>query len=283
VQLAGIGLTLALAAGHTVAVDNTETPGLPPIRFLLTFDDGPSLGEPYNPTTEILQRLAHNSVQSPIKAAFFVQTRNSSGGGTERGRELLRRTQSEGHVLAIHSGSPRGHVSHRNLPPAELDRSLNDAGEDLRAISGHAPTLVRPPYWSYDARTRAAYRAHGLEMLLTDLTARDGKTFGWIISLRRRSHLRWELGEVRRNIEQARLPTIDGVVPVVVTFHDTNPYTARHMQEYFEILTEEAKKVGLALATLPFYDDAATIERVARLRAESGVYAVGMDMFGFPR
>ena len=276
-------LALSACQSNVVQQKSVTLAGLPPIRFLLTFDDGPSLREPYNPTTEILNQLAHNSVQSPVKAVFFVQTRNSNGGGSERGRAILRRTQSGGHVLAVHSGSPRGHKNHRNLPPAELDQSLNDASEDLRAISGQAPTLVRPPNWSYDARTQAAYRAHGLAMLLTDLTARDGKIYGWTISVRRRSHLRWELEEVRRSIEQARLPMVDGVVPVVVTFHDTNSYTASHMQEYLEILVEESKRAGLALPELPFYDDAATIDRVAQLRAETGVYAVGMDMFGFPR
>jgi peptidoglycan/xylan/chitin deacetylase (PgdA/CDA1 family) len=277
-------LVLALSACQSNEVrQSVVRTDLPSIRFLLTFDDGPSLRQPYNPTTEILNRLAHNSVQSPVRAVFFVQTRNPGGGGTERGRELLRRTQNEGHVLAVHSGSPRGHVNHRGLSAAELDQSLTDAIADLRALSGRAPTLVRPPYWSYDDRTRAAYRTHGLAMLLTDLTARDGKTWGWTISLRRRSHMRWELEQLRRSIEQAKLPIVDGVVPLVVTFHDTNAYTAHHMQEYLEILVEESKRVGLALAEHPFYDDAAMIERVARVRAETGVYPVGMDLFGFPR
>ena len=29
-------------------------------------------------------------------------------------------------------------------------------------------------------------------------------------------------------------PGVDGVIPVVVTFHDINRYTARHMQEYLQ-------------------------------------------------
>ena len=53
----------------------------------------------------------------------------------------------------------------------------------------------------------------------------------------------------------------------MVTFHDTNTYTAHHMQEYLRILTEEAANVGLVLAPKPFYDDAASIERAARVRA----------------
>jgi hypothetical protein len=110
-------------------------------------------------------------------------------------------------------------------------------------------------------------------MLLTDISARDGKIWGWHISLRRRSHFRSKLAEVRKAIEQDRLPIVDGVVPVVVTFHDTNDFTASHMQDYLDILVEESRHVGLPLADKPFYDDAATLERVARLRGQIGIYA----------
>ncbi len=157
-----------------------------PARFLLTFDDGPSVRRPYNPTTAILDTLVDNSVQPRIKAAFFVQTRSPRRGGNPYGKELLRRIHDEGHVIALHSGSARGHKNHRRLPPAELEQSLIDGSADIHGLSGHDPTLVRPPYWAFDARTQAAYQDHGLEMLLTDISARDGKTWGWHISLRRR-------------------------------------------------------------------------------------------------
>ncbi len=244
-----------------------------PARFLLTFDDGPSVLRPYNPTTVILDTLVDNAVQPRIKAAFFVQTRSPRRGGNPYGKELLRRIHGEGHVIALHSGSARGHKNHRSLPPAELDQSLIDGSADIHSLSGHDPTLVRPPYWSFDARTQAAYQDHGLEMLLTDISARDGKTWGYHISLRRRSHFRARLAGVRQSIIEGRLPVVAGVVPVVVTFHDTNDYTARHMEEYLRILVEEARRVGLALAPEPFYDDGPTIERIARLRARTGVYA----------
>jgi hypothetical protein len=159
------------------------------------------------------------------------------------------------------------------LSPAELDQSLADGSADIRALSGRDPSLVRPPYWSFDERTQTAYRAHGLDMLLTDLSARDGKIWGWHISLRRRSHFRGKLADVRHSIEQDRVPIVDGVVPIVVTFHDTNDFTASHMEEYLEILVEESGRVGLPLAPSPFYDDAVTLERVARLRAQIGIYA----------
>ncbi len=44
------------------------------------------------------------------------------------------------------------------------------------------------------------------------------------------------------------LPTVDGVIPVVVTFHDINRYTARHMQEYLQILLDSAQVTGVKTA-----------------------------------
>jgi peptidoglycan/xylan/chitin deacetylase (PgdA/CDA1 family) len=274
-RFGALALSLALWGCQSMPAGDSAAAGpVPhPARFVLTFDDGPSLQQPYNPTSAILDQLADNSVQPGIKAVFFVQTRSPTAGGTARGQELLRRTRDEGHVLALHSGSARGHKNHRWLSPAELDQSLTDGIADIRALTGHDPTLVRPPYWSYDARTESVYQAHGLAMLLTDISARDGKIWGWHLSLRRRSHFRSKLAEVRRAIQEDRLPVVDGVVPVVITFHDTNDSTASHMQEYFEILVEESRRVGLPLAPEPFYNDAPAVERVARLRAQIGVYA----------
>jgi len=263
-------LLLCGCAGPSPEQARALPPNAYPARFLLTFDDGPSTWEPYNPTRAILDTLARNPVQAGIKALFFLQTRDPRAGGSEAGRALMRREHAEGHVLAVHSGSPRGHIDHRLLPDAELERTLADAESDIAAVAGVAPDLVRPPFWNYDARTLAAYRKRGLRMLLTDVSANDGVIYFWNISLRRRSHLRDALAEVRERIAAGALPVVDGVIPVVVTFHDTNTFTAHHMQEYLRILTGEAAEVGLVLAPKPFYDDRAAIERAARARAETG-------------
>ena len=179
----------------------------------------------------------------------------------------MRREHAAGHVLGGHSGSPRGHIDHMLLPDPELDRTLADAQSDIAAIPGSPPDLVRPPFWNYDARTLAAYRRRGLHMLLTDVSANDGVIYVFDMSFRRRSHIRNSLAEIRERIAAGELPVVAGVIPLVVTFHDTNTYTAHHMQEYLRILTEEAANVGLVLASKPFYDDAGAIERAARLRA----------------
>ena len=244
-----------------------------PVRFLLTFDDGPSTWEPYNPTRAILEQLQRNPVQPDILAIFFVQTRDRRAGGGPAGRALLQRTYAEGHVLGLHTATAGGHIRHTRLSDAELAQSLRDGMADIEAITGETPALVRPPSWRYDERTVAAYRAAGLHMLLTDINARDGKIYGWNMSLRRRSHFQAGLVRVRHAIAQGRLEPIDGVVPVIITFHDTNTFTAGHMQEYLEILVEKAGVVGLPLARPPFYNDRVEVQRVAEQRAQAGVYA----------
>jgi peptidoglycan/xylan/chitin deacetylase (PgdA/CDA1 family) len=155
-------IALALCTACTEPATKSAQPGpalATPVRFLLTFDDGPSTWEPYNPTRAVLDQLQHNAVQPGVKAIFFVQTRDPRAGGGAAGQALLRRIHAEGHVLALHSGSARGHVSHVGMSAAELDQSLRDGIADIEAITGAAPKSVRPPFWRFNESTLAAYRA----------------------------------------------------------------------------------------------------------------------------
>ncbi|WP_130904607.1 polysaccharide deacetylase family protein [Pseudomonas sp. Sample_22] len=237
----------------------------PPIRFLLTFDDGPSASSFWNPTEAVLDSLAVNPLQPGIKAVFFVQTRASRAGGSEIGRAIMHRERDAGHILAFHTATP-SHTNHRSLDAQELDQALTDGSADIAAISGTPPTLVRPPFWSYDKRTFAAYQQHGLHVLLTDLSANDGKIWGFNASPRRRSHMLRSMSEVRERIARGELPVVDGVIPVVVTFHDLNRYTARHTREYLQILLDSARATGVRTASQPFYDDTAALQRAAMAR-----------------
>ncbi|MES2069918.1 MAG: polysaccharide deacetylase family protein [Pseudomonadota bacterium] len=239
-----------------------------PIRFLLSFDDGPAASASGSPTSSILNDLADNPLQPGIKAIFFLQTRAADAGGSALGRELMQREHDAGHVLGFHTATA-GHANHRYLEPAVFERSLNDGIEDIRRISGAPPVLVRPPFWSYDGRTFAAYQKHGLQILLTDLSANDGKIWGVNFSLRRRSSMLHQLAAVREQVAFGVLPVIDGNIPVIVTFHDINSYTARHLQEYLQILLDSAHELGMPTAAQPFYDDRAGLERAALGRAVS--------------
>lgn len=257
-----------LAVGACLPASAPADPsGTPVVRFLLSFDDGPSAARTANPTRAILDRLAGNAVQPAIKAVFFVQTRHSGGGGTEVGRELMARMHAAGHVLALHSGTARGHVNHTQMPLAELAASLAHGAEDLRRISGQTPRYIRPPYWAYNLDTLERYRAQGLSMLLDDVAFGDGKIHGYSSNRRIAELVRAELARVSSAIRAGAVPAIDGVHPVVVTLHDTNPATARDLDLYLGHLVNEAGAVGLAVAAPAFYESTDSVDQALALRA----------------
>jgi peptidoglycan/xylan/chitin deacetylase (PgdA/CDA1 family) len=237
----------------------------PPIRFLLTFDDGPSASSWWNPTMTILDSLATNPVQPNIKAVFFVQTGAPRAGDSDIGRDVMRREHAERQILGFHTGT-HGHTNHRSLSPQALEQSLVNGTADITAITGAPPTLVRPPFWNYDKRVFSAYRKHGMHVLLTDLSANDGKIWGFNASPRRRANMLRQMSEVRERIARSELPTVDGVIPVVVTFHDLNRYTARHAREYLQILLDSAQATGVKTAQKPFYDDQSALQQAAMAR-----------------
>lgn len=236
-----------------------------PIRFLLTFDDGPSASGYANPSRSVIQDLAQNPVLPGIKAIFFLQSQAWRSGGSPRGRKTMEREHAAGHILAFHTAT-RWHSNHRLMNDEDLAQTLSLGAASIASITGTAPSLVRPPFWNYDKRTFAAYQRHGMHILLTDLSANDGKIWGFNASPRRRANLLRQLSLVRERIALGELPTVDGVIPVVVTFHDINRYTARHLPEYLQILMDSAQANGLKTAAAPFYTDRATLERAALAR-----------------
>ncbi|MFJ7311611.1 polysaccharide deacetylase family protein [Pseudomonas sp. NPDC098747] len=265
---AAIALVLAgciAAPIELTAQTETRLKTQAPVRFLLTFDDGPSASSFWNPSVTVLDSLKDNPVQPGIKAVFFVQTRSPRAGNSEIGRGIMRREFEEGHVLGFHTAT-HWHTNHRSLDPKQLEESLINGSADIAAIIGAPPTLLRPPFWNYDKRTFAAYQQHGLQVLLTDLSANDGKIWGFNASPRRRANMLQQLSQVRERIALGEFPTVDGVIPVVVTFHDLNRYTARHMREYLQILLDSAAATGVRLAPKPFYDDRAALEKAALAR-----------------
>jgi peptidoglycan/xylan/chitin deacetylase (PgdA/CDA1 family) len=228
-------------------------------RFLITFDDGPHAN-----TASILEQLAKNPVQQGIKAMFFVQTRNVEGGRSWLGRTLLLREHAEGHVLGLHTGTA-DHVSHTSLSQAELDWSLQNGMDDIRLITHDRPMFVRPPYWRFSSATQAEYTRHGLHMILSDAKAYDGADWGQHVF--RRWNFRSQVNAICRRVHLRKITAVDDIVPIFVTFHDTNSYTAGHLIDYLHLLIDESDRVGLPLDQKPFYDNTPEIMRAALRRA----------------
>ncbi|MGC3547125.1 polysaccharide deacetylase family protein, partial [Pseudomonas aeruginosa] len=89
-----IAIALALSLSGCMSAPIALTPqtterlqAQAPIRFLLTFDDGPSASGYNNPTRSVMADLAKNPELPGIKAVFFLQTEASRSGGNPRGHK----------------------------------------------------------------------------------------------------------------------------------------------------------------------------------------------------
>jgi peptidoglycan/xylan/chitin deacetylase (PgdA/CDA1 family) len=269
--LGAILISVLVSLGQTDVQAQTVVATPAPIRFLLTFDDGPSASEYDNPTEKILSVLKNNSIQPDIKAIFFTQTQAKGAGGSEHGRALLKQIYASGHELAFHTATSN-HANHRFLTEAELSSSLKQGISDLSVPRGSAPQLVRPPFWSYDEKTLAIYHENNLQMLLTDLSANDGVIYVFNFSFTKRKNMRKMLLALRPRWQAGELPSVDGATPIVVTFHDINRYTANHMAEYLEILLDVARELEMPTTASPFYDQRDEMLKAALLKTtkESG-------------
>ncbi len=105
-----------------------------PIRFLLTFDDGPSASGYANPSRSVIQDLADNPVQPGIKAIFFLQTDAWRAGGSPRGRKTMAREHAAGHILAFHTAT-RWHSNHRLLNDNDLEQTLRQGAASIASIT----------------------------------------------------------------------------------------------------------------------------------------------------
>ena len=273
-----LACVLALAACRGSLPDAAAPVSSLPVRFLITFDDGPSAAPRHNSSALILDTLAHNRWQNGIKAIFFVQTRHRNGGGTDIGQELMQRMQREGHLLALHTASTRGHINHTQMPLAELDSSLGHGVEDIRRISGTAPRFIRPPFWHHNPATLDRYAAHGLNMLLDDISIGDGKVWGITANPNARKRIRADLQKVARRIRDGEIPAVSGYIPLVMTMHDTNSTTARNLERYLGMLVEEARHVGLAVHPQPFISPGEELARVAAVRVNRPLLADNKDI-----
>lgn len=108
----------------------------------LTFDDGPH--SKYTPI------LLDGLRERDVKATFFLMGQNI--GGNE---ELVRRMDSEGHLLGNHS------YRHVQLTREGVDavcESVKKTQEIIRNITGREPSYLRPPYgdWNDELECRLA-------------------------------------------------------------------------------------------------------------------------------
>ncbi|MFD9435769.1 polysaccharide deacetylase family protein [Streptomyces sp. NPDC060002] len=122
----------------------------------LTFDDGPAAPE----TATLLSYLA----QYKARATFFTVGQNVAAHP-----DLVRAEARAGHEVGNHSWN---HPDLTKLTPEQVASQLNRTSAAVKAATGKAPTLFRPPYGAVNAQVKAATT---LSPVLWDVDTEDWK------------------------------------------------------------------------------------------------------------
>ncbi|PJJ02961.1 peptidoglycan/xylan/chitin deacetylase (PgdA/CDA1 family) [Streptomyces sp. 2333.5] len=126
----------------------------------LTFDGGPS-----EPTPKLLDILRREKVP----ATFFLQGK----GHTDTFPDTVRRMADEGHEIANHT---RTHENLTGLTEDEVRAEIAPVQEEIKKITGRAPTLMRPPGGATNDDLKKIMKDLGLAQILWSVTAKDYET-----------------------------------------------------------------------------------------------------------
>lgn len=141
----GAAVCLAAAAALAIGGYGTAEPAAAIVNengpvIALTFDDGP-----YPKVTgHILDVLEKNGVC----ATFFVL-----GSRIEGREDVLTRMEELGCEIGNHSFS---HADLTRLSKADCQRELSDTDAEIRRVTGHEASVVRPPYGYYNKTVMSA-------------------------------------------------------------------------------------------------------------------------------
>ncbi|GGL81860.1 deacetylase [Streptomyces fumigatiscleroticus] len=126
----------------------------------LTFDAGPS---------EHSARLLDILEEKKVPATFFLLGKRH----IEKYPELVRRMADEGHEVASHTWD---HKILTSLGAEEIREELERPNKEIERLTGHRPTLMRPPQGRTDDTVHAVCRELGMAEVLWSVTAKDYKT-----------------------------------------------------------------------------------------------------------
>lgn len=126
----------------------------------LTFDAGPSENSP---------RLLDILKDKKVPATFFLLGKNH----IEKYPQLVKRMAAEGHEVASHTWD---HKILTKIPEAEVRDELKRPNDAIKRLTGHQPTLMRPPQGRTDSHVHKIAKELGLAEVLWSVTAKDYTT-----------------------------------------------------------------------------------------------------------
>ncbi|MEU3845080.1 polysaccharide deacetylase family protein [Streptomyces sp. NPDC028635] len=126
----------------------------------LTFDAGPS---------ENSARLLDILKQKQVPATFFLLGERH----IEKYPELVKRMAAEGHEVASHTWD---HKILTEITPDEIRDELKRPNDAIEKLTGHRPTLMRPPQGRTNDTVNRISEEMGLAEILWSVTAKDYTT-----------------------------------------------------------------------------------------------------------
>lgn len=126
----------------------------------LTFDAGPS---------ENSARLLDILKEKKVPATFFLLGKRH----IEKYPELVKRMAAEGHEVASHTWD---HKILTKISDKEIREELNRPNQAIEKLTGHKPTLMRPPQGRTDSNVHEICKELGLAEVLWSVTAKDYTT-----------------------------------------------------------------------------------------------------------
>nr|WP_258055134.1 polysaccharide deacetylase family protein [Streptomyces sp. Ru71] len=126
----------------------------------LTFDAGPS---------ENSARLLDILKEKKVPATFFLLGARH----IEKYPELVKRMAAEGHEVASHTWD---HKILTKIEPDEIRDELKRPNDAIEKLTGHRPTLMRPPQGRTNDTVNAISKEMGLAEVLWSVTAKDYTT-----------------------------------------------------------------------------------------------------------
>lgn len=150
---------LTESANGPMAIAGTKTPDK---VVAMTFDH--SWGNTFTPS--ILDTLKEKNV----KATFFLM-----GPWAKKYPDVAKRIQAEGHEIASH-GHKHENYGEKGAEWVKVD--IAAANEELQAVVGVTPTLLRPPNGSYNRDSLRVTEEAGMKTIIWNIDSLDWKNPG---------------------------------------------------------------------------------------------------------
>ncbi|KAM5363987.1 hypothetical protein ACJA88_013255 [Fusarium oxysporum] len=130
-----------------------------PNTIALTFDDGPFVY-----TDSVLDQLA----SAGMAATFFLNGYNI--GNIVDYQSTVNRMIEEGHQVASHT---YGHPDLAGLGDFDVEQQMSLLSNEFINIIGKYPVYMRPPYFSFNARTLGVLGQLGYKVIIADIDTND--------------------------------------------------------------------------------------------------------------